>query len=103
MADLTLSPEIGSEVGRPERRSGVDRRSGPDRRTVNLWRETGRFGLELRTGADRRTRVERRGDRRHRGHDALDFVTPWQIPEGTPDSRRMSGPDRRLQPGPASG
>jgi hypothetical protein len=89
MADLMLSPEVGSDGARPERRSGVDRRSGEDRRTVNLWRETGRLGLELRTGADRRSGIDRRGDRRHRGPNAMDFVTPWQIPEEwIPDRRR---------------
>jgi len=81
MADLTLSPEAGSVLARPECRSGIDRRRGQDRRIVNLWRETGRVGLELRTGADRRSGAERRGDRRHRRRNQSEFVTPWQLPE----------------------
>jgi hypothetical protein len=80
MADLTLFPEVASDVARLERRSGVDRRSGQDRRTVNLWRETGRIGLEIRSGADRRSGAERRGDRRHRSRNRSEFVTPWQLP-----------------------
>jgi len=81
MSDLMASPAVRSEVPRQERRSGIDRRSGQDRRTVNLWQDTGRLGLELRAGADRRSGADRRGGRRHRSPKAMDFVTPWQIPE----------------------
>jgi hypothetical protein len=88
MADVTLSLVVPSEAAAQERRPGVDRRSGQDRRIVNLWRETGRLGLELRTGADRRSGADRRGDRRHRSRKAMEFVTPWQIPEEQVPERR---------------
>jgi hypothetical protein len=81
MADVTMSLPVRLEAVPRERRSCAGRRTGQDRRTVNLWRETGRFGLELRTGTDRRSGGDRRGDRRHRSPNAMDFVTPWQIPE----------------------
>ena len=87
MSNLMTSP-AGSVAGRQERRSGVERRSGGDRRTVDPWQETGRLGLELRTGADRRSGADRRDGRRRRKPKAMDFVTPWQIPDDQiPDTR----------------
>jgi hypothetical protein len=82
MSDLMASPAVRSEALRQERRSDLDRRrGGQDRRTVDLWQQVGRLGLELRTGTDRRSGFDRRGGHRHRIAKAMDFVTPWQIPE----------------------
>src|SRR5687768_9943152 len=82
MSNLIASPAVRSEALRQERRSGLNRRrGGQDRRMVDTWQQVGRLGLELRTGADRRSGIDRRGGHRHRIANAMDFVTPWQIPE----------------------
>jgi hypothetical protein len=87
MADVTIWAGVRPAAVPLDRRSGADRRSGQDRRAVNLWRETGRLGLELRAGTDRRCGADRRGERRDPARKVPDFVTPWQIPE----TRESSG------------